>query len=305
MEPFTFFISYRRIDTAPVALLLKHELEKRLQFLRVFVDVEALQPGEDFPDRIRRSIEAARATIVLIGDRWMPARAGKKAPSDKKQKPNSAPDYVALEIEASLNSPVRGADGKRIKAERTIVPVFINRERGFSDFDLPDEIKAISTLNAERLDYASWPDAIGPFIEKLALRFNVKKRPDAESFPDEDPTKARTQPIDEDELTRILSYRDFDGWYVDNFGNSDIRYLVKTFRFPKSFERAAQFMRMVSDHCMILDHHPEWRNVFDHVTVSLTTWDARRQVTIYDLNLALFMNRAAEAVTKGRANIQA
>jgi hypothetical protein len=32
------------------------------------------------------------------------------------------------------------------------------------------------------------------------------------------------------------------------------------------------------------------------VTVSLTTWDARRRVTIYDLNLALFMNKAARAV---------
>lgn len=31
-------------------------------------------------------------------------------------------------------------------------------------------------------------------------------------------------------------------------------------------------------------------------SVSLTTWDARRRVTIYDLNLALFMNKAARAV---------
>jgi hypothetical protein len=46
MQPFTFFISYRRQDTAPIALLLKNEIEKRIQFVRVAVDVEALAPGE-------------------------------------------------------------------------------------------------------------------------------------------------------------------------------------------------------------------------------------------------------------------
>jgi hypothetical protein len=59
---------------------------------------------------------------------------------------------------------------------------------------------------------------------------------------------------------------------------------------------AAAFMAMVSSHCRVLSHHPEWRNVFNHVIVSLTTWDAHRKVTIYDLNLALFMNMAAKAV---------
>ena len=29
MQPFTFFISYRRIDSSPIALLLKYEIEKR------------------------------------------------------------------------------------------------------------------------------------------------------------------------------------------------------------------------------------------------------------------------------------
>lgn len=46
----------------------------------------------------------------------------------------------------------------------------------------------------------------------------------------------------------------------------------------------------MANHCRVLNHHPEWRNVFNHVTVALTTWDARRRGTIYDLNPALFMN---------------
>ena len=55
-QPFTFFISYRRQDTAPIALLLKAEIEKRLQFVRVIVDVGEIRQGQDFPDRIRQLI---------------------------------------------------------------------------------------------------------------------------------------------------------------------------------------------------------------------------------------------------------
>ena len=57
MQPFTFFVSYRRQDTAPIALLLKNEIEKRLQFVRVSVDVDEMNPGDNFPDRLKRLIE--------------------------------------------------------------------------------------------------------------------------------------------------------------------------------------------------------------------------------------------------------
>jgi pterin-4a-carbinolamine dehydratase len=58
-------------------------------------------------------------------------------------------------------------------------------------------------------------------------------------------------------------------------------------------------MRQVAEQCSTMNHHPDWRNVFSEVTVSLTTWDARRHVTIFDLHLALFMNKVAERL-KGR-----
>jgi len=123
----------------------------------------------------------------------------------------------------------------------------------------------------------------------------LKKRPDKDEYPSPDRGKARTQPLGDQELRAILQFDDYAGWYIDSFGDTEVRYLVKTFKFPH-FNHAADFMKAVSDHCRILDHHPEWRNVFNHVTVSLSTWDAKRRVTIYDTALALFMNKAAEKV---------
>lgn len=290
VQPYTFFISYRRQDTAPIALLLKNEIEKRLQFVRVSVDVEEMQPGDVFPDRLRQLIDGAHATIVLIGKQWMPRR-GEPLPS-------ATTDWVEEELVYSNAAPIALHEADRFaQPGRILIPLFADCARDFNQFDLPARLQFLTGLHSEHIDYAGWPSAIGPLLDRLAVKLSLKKRPDADEYPKPDLAKARTQPLVDAELTQILLYDDFEGWYVDNYGNADVRYLVKTFKFPH-FNQAADFMALVSDHCRILDHHPEWRNVFNHVTVSLTTWDAHRRVTIYDLNLALFMNMAAKTIAK-------
>ncbi len=294
MQPFTFFISYRREETAPIALLLKYEIEKRVQFVRVFVDVEEIQPAEVFPNRLESMIGEAHATIVLIGRHWMPRRGQSTQVVGTAEKC----DWVQREIERSQRLPIKHDEANKYGLDsRLILPLFVNCERHFDQFQVPETIADITTLQGERIDYAEWPHAIGPLVERIAVRLTLKKRPDADEYPTPDRGKARTQPVSDAELRAIIEYEDYEGWYVDNFGNSEVRYLAKTFKF-RNFNQAADFMERVANHCRILNHHPEWRNVFNHVTVSLTTWDARRRVTIYDLNLALFMNKAAEAVRR-------
>jgi len=293
MQPFTFFISYRRQDTAPIALLLKSEIEKRLQFVRVSVDVEEMHPGDFFPARLRSLIDGAHATIVLIGKHWMARReAFESAEMDR--------DWVVKEIEYSKAAPLSFSDADSYGlTSRILVPLFADCDRNFHQVELPDTISFLKDVHSEHIDFASWPLAIGPLIDRMAVRLALKRRPDKDEYPQPDLAKARTQPISDSELSKILLFDDFEGWYVDNYGNAEVRYLAKTFKF-RNFNQAASFMGMVAEHCRVLDHHPEWRNVFNHVTVSLTTWDAQRRVTIYDLNLALYMNMAAKVA--GKAN---
>ena len=300
MQPFTFFISYRRQDTAPIALLLKYEIEKRLQFVRVSVDVEEIQHGDMFPDRIKELIDKAHATIVLIGKNWMPRRSqtpsASSTPKEVSESTRTDKDWVVAELIHSGTSPIDyGADNRYGLVKRAVLPIFVDCNRRFDQFDIPNLIEQVTKTQSENIDYANWPTAIGPLIERIAIKLSLKKRPDADEYPKPDAAKARTQPVADQELSSILKYEDYEGWYLDNFGNADVGYLVKTFEFPH-FNQAADFMQLVANHCRVLNHHPEWRNVFNHVTVSLTTWDARRRVTIYDLNLALFMNKAARSV---------
>jgi pterin-4a-carbinolamine dehydratase len=303
MHPFTFFISYRRESGAPIALLLKYEIEKRLQFVRAFVDVEAVETGDSFPKRLASLIGKSHATIALINDKWMtaPVSGSPVHRQPKSRSPHAEPrhpDWVVWELEKSLTLPITYRNGSRHGLKnRAIIPLFVDCKPDFRQFKIPASIGKIATLHGEGIDYASWPKRIGPLIETIARRLKIRRRPNKDKYPPRDPVKASTQPIGDNELTRVLRYKDYDGWYVDNFGNVGVRYLVKTFKFPH-FNEAAEFMKRVSDYCRALDHHPEWRNVFDHVKVALTTWDARRQVTIYDLNLALYMNKAAASVVR-------
>ncbi|HEV7881791.1 4a-hydroxytetrahydrobiopterin dehydratase [Bradyrhizobium sp.] len=291
MQPFTFFISYRRADTAPIALLLKYEIEKRMQFVRAFVDVDSMRSGDVFPDRLRNLIKDAHATIALVGPEWMSRKEG-----SREARPED--DWVIRELAFSVSTPLAMAESDRYSLrDRVILPLFVNCPPSFNQFVIPETISYIQDRHAEHIAYANWPTSIGPLIDRIAVRLELKKRPDADEYPKPDPAKARTQPLPDVELAKMLNYDDYEGWYVDNFGNAEARYLVKTFKFPH-FNQAADFMKLVSDHCRVQDHHPEWRNVFNHVTVALTTWDARRRVTFYDLSLALYMNMASKAVLK-------
>ena len=174
MEPFTFFISYRREDTAPIALLLKYEIEKRLEFVRVLVDVEKIGHGEAFPDRIRNLIDKAHATIVLIGQNWMPGRGT----------PPDTDDWVVTELQRSFKT--RPAYDKRDLyglTKRKILPIFVGCEPRFDQFKLPGAIAHLADIDSESIRYASWPREIGKLVENLAVQLRLKKRPDKDEVP--------------------------------------------------------------------------------------------------------------------------
>lgn len=61
--------------------------------------------------------------------------------------------------------------------------------------------------------------------------------------------------------------------------------LVRTFEF-KDFVEAFGFMTRVAIAAEKADHHPNWSNVYNKVTIELTTHDAGNVVTDNDRNLA-------------------
>lgn len=74
------------------------------------------------------------------------------------------------------------------------------------------------------------------------------------------------------------------------------RALYRTYCFP-DFVTAFGWMAQVALVAERLDHHPEWRNVWNRVEVVLTTHDAGG-VTAKDLALAEAMERLAAPLLK-------
>ncbi len=61
--------------------------------------------------------------------------------------------------------------------------------------------------------------------------------------------------------------------------------LVRTFRFA-DFTEAFGFMTKVAIEAEKMNHHPNWSNVYNQVTIELTTHDAGNVVTDNDRALA-------------------
>jgi 4a-hydroxytetrahydrobiopterin dehydratase len=66
--------------------------------------------------------------------------------------------------------------------------------------------------------------------------------------------------------------------------------LVRSFKF-KNFVEAMEFMNKAGEVAEKMNHHPDWRNVYNRVEVELCTHDAGNCVTEKDRNLALEMDK--------------
>lgn len=94
--------------------------------------------------------------------------------------------------------------------------------------------------------------------------------------------------LSDDEVRRWASHH--HPWAV---GTGSDR-LLREFRF-ESFGDAMKFMAKVAATADELDHHPTWENVYDRVSVELSTHDVGG-VTDLDLTLAIAMNDAAHEI---------
>ena len=77
-------------------------------------------------------------------------------------------------------------------------------------------------------------------------------------------------------------------WKIDN--NNKKAFKVYTFH---TFKNAFSWMTEVSFEAEKINHHPEWKNVYNKVEVTLTTHDTD-ELSSKDLNLASFMDSEFE-----------
>ena len=86
--------------------------------------------------------------------------------------------------------------------------------------------------------------------------------------------------LSETEITEEL--KKLEGWEIND------NKLHKEFQFD-NFNQAFGFMTRAAMEIEKMNHHPEWFNVYNRITVDLTTHDAGG-ITNNDVNLARILN---------------
>lgn len=128
------FISYRRDDSAGHAGRLFDKLSARLGADQVFMDVDAIAPGQDFGKVIEQRIASCDVLIVIIGQEWL-----RCADANGKRRLDDPGDFVRGEIAAALR---RGL---------AVLPVLVEGAAMPTTAQLPVELAALASRQAVTL----------------------------------------------------------------------------------------------------------------------------------------------------------
>ena len=125
------FLSYRRSDSAAWCGRLYDRLEAELGAGRTFRDIDSLEPGDRFEQRLRERIAASDAFVAVIGPGWLAA-----ADESGRRRIDDPEDFVRQEIETAL------------AAGKPLFPVLVDGARMPGAAELPPSIAALVSANA-------------------------------------------------------------------------------------------------------------------------------------------------------------
>lgn len=128
------FINYRRDDSAYAAGWLYDQLSEQFGSTQIFKDVDNLQPGDDFVEKITSAVGSCDVLLAVIGPDWVSA-------ADEHGNPRLQDhgDFVRVEIEAALTRNVR------------VIPVLVEGARMPRSDELPATLAPLSRRHAHEL----------------------------------------------------------------------------------------------------------------------------------------------------------
>ena len=92
------FISYRREDSAGYAGRLYDHLSRHFGQDRVFMDIDAITPGQDFVHVLDRNVAGCDALIAVIGNAWLTCRD-----AEGRRRLDDPRDFVRIEVAGALD----------------------------------------------------------------------------------------------------------------------------------------------------------------------------------------------------------
>jgi uncharacterized RDD family membrane protein YckC len=159
------FLSYRRDDSAGWAGRLYEHLVREWGAAHVFIDIDAIAPGEDFREAIARTMHTCDVVMVIIGPNWVSARdrVGNRRLDDEG-------DTHRTEVVAALAADVR------------VIPVLVGGADMPPASQLPEPLRDLCYRNAAIIedrrfasDARALMDALKQFAENLASQRSAEE----------------------------------------------------------------------------------------------------------------------------------
>jgi|GEM_PF-3116105 len=152
------FISYRRDDSAAYAGRLYDRLSSHFGREHIFMDIDHIEPGEDFVEIIQKKLGAVDVAIVLIGKQWLDITdsAGQRRLDDPD-------DFVRLEIAAILERKIR------------TIPVLVGSAVVPKSSQLPDSLAPLVRRNAFEISDGRFHSNVDKFIQALEKAISDQK----------------------------------------------------------------------------------------------------------------------------------
>jgi TIR domain-containing protein len=150
-------ISYRRSDTKWITGRIFEHLENHFGTDHVFMDVDHIQPGEDFREHIRQVLDHCDVVIAIVGAEWQ------ELDGSGKSRLHDENDWVRLEISAALSRKI------------PVVPVLIDGTKMPKSNDLPPELADFAFRQAIPFDTEDFKNQMLRLIRSLE-RLAAKKK---------------------------------------------------------------------------------------------------------------------------------
>lgn len=144
------FINYRTADEPYGAALLDSHLSAEFGDQVVFRAAKSIPPGEQFADRMLRTVRGSTALLAVIGRNWL----GELKKREVAWRADPAGDWVRREIAEAFAHGVR------------VIPVLMNVPRLVPE-DLPADLVRLAERQDVRIDFRDTPSALSAFVDRL------------------------------------------------------------------------------------------------------------------------------------------
>lgn len=148
--PEKIFISYRRNDSEGFAGRLFDQLGHHFGEDQIFMDFDAIEPGEDFVEVIEAAVSVCHLMIVVIGKGWLTC-----TDLEGRRRLDNPDDFVRLEIATALGRGIR------------VIPVLVAGASVPRSNQLPEPLAQLARRNAFELSSKRWKYDVGRLIATI------------------------------------------------------------------------------------------------------------------------------------------